>query len=109
MIDCCCFIYSIGVPNKSLIDQTEKLIYCNLLVYLKQNSFNYDIINWNYFHYCIILEMLMEIGRTKAIPKPDQKVMNKLMYHHITRRTWAEKTAKKALRAKRRVRCSKKP
>jgi hypothetical protein len=54
-------------------------------------------------------EMLMEIGRTKAIPKPDQKVMNKLMYHHITRRTWAEKTAKKALRAKRRVRCSKKP
>jgi hypothetical protein len=54
-------------------------------------------------------EMLMQIGQTKAIPKPDQKVMNKLMYHHITRRTWAEKTAKKALRAKRRVRRSKKP
>ena len=42
----------------------------------------------------------MEISQFKVIPKPDQKVMKKLMYHHITRRTWAEKTAKNTLRAK---------
>ena len=50
------------------------------------------------------MEELMARNQPALITKPSQIVMNRLMHHQITRRTWANKTAKKAKHAKRRKR-----
>jgi hypothetical protein len=50
------------------------------------------------------MEELIARNKPALITQPSQEVLNTLMRHRLTRRTWAEKTAKKAMHAKRRRR-----
>ena len=50
------------------------------------------------------MEELIARNQPALITQPSQEVLNKLMKYRLTRRTWAEKTAKKAKHAKRRRR-----